>query len=122
MRHHRGIHSGIRPHKCPTCGKCFRDSYELKRHNFVHTRESSHQCNLCGKSFYGAYPLKRHMVQHSDDDPLTTLLERRKSGELVYKNQQSSGSNTLGSRINQSESSVQNNMDTIMNQGLCFQF
>lgn len=70
------------------------------------------------KASMGAYPLKCHMIQHSDDDTLATLTERRKSVHNQNKNPESSALNPLDTadqvkEHNVAPSSYNNNANNI---------
>lgn len=56
-----------RPHKCETCGRCFRNLYRLKSHMFTHSDEKPHKCEQCGKSFCYLRSLKDHLFLHTGE-------------------------------------------------------
>jgi uncharacterized Zn-finger protein len=36
--------------KCPVCGKCFAENFNMKVHLRVHTKDKPFSCKLCPKS------------------------------------------------------------------------
>ena len=58
--------SGVKPHKCPQCDKCFSQTGTLMRHKLSHAREDGEfACNLCVKTFTEALTLRSHQRMHS---------------------------------------------------------
>uniref|UniRef100_A0A1I8IBJ2 C2H2-type domain-containing protein n=1 Tax=Macrostomum lignano TaxID=282301 RepID=A0A1I8IBJ2_9PLAT len=55
------IHSGEKPHACPTCGRAFRQAANLKRHQAIHLQAKSHQCPACDKGFNRLCNLRLHI-------------------------------------------------------------
>lgn len=49
LNRHTRIHTGIRPHKCPYCGKEFIQGGGLKAHLFHHTGMNGFKCSVCDK-------------------------------------------------------------------------
>ncbi|XP_054272919.1 zinc finger protein 391-like [Macrosteles quadrilineatus] len=58
-----------RPHKCPTCGKSYKTSSNMKRHKLVHSGERPHKCSTCGKSFKSKVDMKKHTLVHISERP-----------------------------------------------------
>lgn len=61
---HKKIHSGIKPHQCPHCDKCFSEGPNMRRHiRLIH--QSDHvnriQCSDCQKTFTSKSNLKQHV-------------------------------------------------------------
>lgn len=58
--------SGERPFRCdhPSCGKTFTRNEELTRHKRIHTGLRPHACPRCGKRFGRKDHLKKHLKTH----------------------------------------------------------
>lgn len=48
---HSTLHTGVKPHKCDTCGKLFREKGPLREHKRIHTGAMPYTCQVCGKTF-----------------------------------------------------------------------
>ncbi|CAN7984314.1 unnamed protein product, partial [Ixodes hexagonus] len=61
LHRHTRIHTGIRPHKCPYCGKEFIQGGGLKAHMFHHTGTNGFKCSVCDKMFNRKARLDLHV-------------------------------------------------------------
>ena len=58
----KGVHEGLKSHKCDLCGKAFCDARYLKIHvTTVHEGKKNHKCDLCDKGFTQASSLNSHI-------------------------------------------------------------
>lgn len=64
------VHSDNREYECPVCGKCFKQSSQLRNHRVMHLNRKSNEvprwytsktCELCGKTYADSKCLKNHM-------------------------------------------------------------
>lgn len=64
------VHSENREYECPVCGKCFKQSSQLRNHRVMHLNRKSNEvprwytsktCELCGKTYADSKCLKNHM-------------------------------------------------------------
>lgn len=75
LKKHLHVHSGIKPHVCPICGKPFLQAYNMKEHMLIHDKKAKekskiHVCTFCDKAFAQKYMLKVHMQKnHSVVEP-----------------------------------------------------
>ncbi|XP_046602032.1 zinc finger protein 569 isoform X1 [Neodiprion lecontei] len=67
---HMRVHSENREYECPVCGKCFKQSSQLRNHRVMHLNRKSNEaprwytsktCELCGKTYADSKCLKNHM-------------------------------------------------------------
>ncbi|XP_029389051.1 zinc finger protein 845-like [Mus pahari] len=56
--------SGINPHSCRECRKCFNMYSGVSRHHRAHTRGKSYKCTHCSESFLHLSQLKLHYKIH----------------------------------------------------------
>ncbi|XP_015587714.1 zinc finger protein 845 [Cephus cinctus] len=70
MLTHLRVHSDNREYECPECGKCFKQSSQLRNHRVMHmdrkTSETqrwytSKTCEICGKTYADSKCLKNHI-------------------------------------------------------------
>ncbi|XP_077383859.1 uncharacterized protein LOC144022707 [Festucalex cinctus] len=60
---------GMKPHKCPECGKMFRHRSVLELHMRIHSKDKPYQCSVCGKGFRFSSYLQQHVIIHSGQKP-----------------------------------------------------
>ncbi|XP_008543116.1 zinc finger protein 28 homolog [Microplitis demolitor] len=67
---HMRVHSENRDYECPDCGKCFKQSSQLRNHRVMHLDRKSVEvprwytsktCEMCGKTYADSKCLKNHM-------------------------------------------------------------
>jgi hypothetical protein len=67
------VHTGTKPHACPTCGKRFTQISHVNHHvRTVHERverPKNHFCALCGKAFTNSSMLAKHAKTHTSERP-----------------------------------------------------
>ena len=51
--------------KCETCGKTFKENYELEIHIEEHDAVKKFKCEVCGKDFYLKWRLQKHTNLHT---------------------------------------------------------
>uniref|UniRef100_A0A1Q3EZX1 Putative c2h2-type zn-finger protein n=1 Tax=Culex tarsalis TaxID=7177 RepID=A0A1Q3EZX1_CULTA len=54
---------------CPSCGKAFKCSINLKTHMRVHTKERPYLCGYCPKTFAHLSDKRRHEITHTQNYP-----------------------------------------------------
>lgn len=62
------VHTGVRPHKCDTCGRSFQTRYTWKTHQRVHTKEKPYKCSICHECFAYKCLLKSHLEKYHSDE------------------------------------------------------
>lgn len=64
------IHTGEKPHKCPTCFKGFREQSDLRKHKKVHIYGNKYfECRVCSRS-YQSYKANKCYYCDGDDEDL----------------------------------------------------
>lgn len=63
---HQRVHSGLKPLKCPICGKGFSESSNLSKHKRTHEVKGRFTCTAagCDRNFHRQDQLRRHMKTH----------------------------------------------------------
>jgi len=66
---HQRVHSGLKPLKCPVCGKGFSESSNLSKHKRTHEVKGRFTCTVpgCDRNFHRQDQLRRHMKTHQKD-------------------------------------------------------
>lgn len=66
---HQRVHSGVKPLKCPVCGKGFSESSNLSKHKRTHEVKGRFTCTVpgCDRNFHRQDQLRRHMKTHQKD-------------------------------------------------------
>ncbi|KAI8802666.1 hypothetical protein BJ742DRAFT_683894 [Cladochytrium replicatum] len=69
LKSHLRSHATERAYQCNMCEAAFRRSHDLKRHHrSLHTQVKPFGCDLCDKRFSRMDALKRHTRRHMDGD------------------------------------------------------
>lgn len=66
-----GLHSYLRPHKCPNCNFASKNKKDLRRHVMTHTNEKPFPCKLCGQRCRANRPL---LPRHSKEPTASLTL------------------------------------------------
>ncbi|XP_056229411.1 hypermethylated in cancer 1 protein isoform X3 [Seriola aureovittata] len=59
-----GIGEMIRPYRCSTCDKSYKDPATLRQHEKTHWLTRPYPCSICGKKFTQRGTMTRHMRSH----------------------------------------------------------
>ncbi|XP_006007480.1 hypermethylated in cancer 1 protein isoform X2 [Latimeria chalumnae] len=54
----------IRPYRCSSCEKCYKDPATLRQHEKTHWLTRPYPCSICGKKFTQRGTMTRHMRSH----------------------------------------------------------
>ncbi|XP_053144392.1 zinc finger protein 397-like isoform X2 [Hemicordylus capensis] len=65
---HQTMHTGVKPYKCPQCGKSFARRDNVRQHQMIHG-EKPYKCLECGKRFCRTDKLHRHQRTHKEHKP-----------------------------------------------------
>ncbi|KAK3909406.1 Zinc finger protein 304 [Frankliniella fusca] len=66
---HENKHQGLRPHKCPHCGKTFERATTLIQHKLIHKAEKKFECKECPYKTHRRAALLVHQRVHSNERP-----------------------------------------------------
>jgi DNA-directed RNA polymerase subunit RPC12/RpoP len=75
LKSHMKIHADVKPYKCPTCGKAFRDKRSLEPHKASHIQNPDRiwwqmgprKCEYCPKEFLSKHQYLRHLLIHTKE-------------------------------------------------------
>lgn len=70
-QHNKSFHSGVKPYKCPRCGKRFPDADHYNAHLAKHSGDKPYKCDACPKAFNHKTDLRRHACLHTDMRPFS---------------------------------------------------
>lgn len=86
---HQRVHSGLKPLKCPVCGKGFSESSNLSKHKRTHEVKGRFTCIVpgCDRNFHRQDQLRRHMKTHSKEGDTKSLEMLEASLEAVFEQQ-----------------------------------
>lgn len=64
---HQRVHTGVKPLRCPICGKGFSESSNLSKHKRTHEVKGRFNCTFkgCDRNFHRQDQLRRHMKTHT---------------------------------------------------------
>lgn len=83
---HQRVHSGLKPLKCPICGKGFSESSNLSKHKRTHEVKGRFTCTVhgCDRNFHRQDQLRRHMKTHQKDiDSRPSLMSDASAEEVI---------------------------------------
>ncbi|KAE8622251.1 hypothetical protein XENTR_v10005160 [Xenopus tropicalis] len=60
----QGLSDMIRPYRCSSCDKSYKDPATLRQHEKTHWLTRPYPCNICGKKFTQRGTMTRHMRSH----------------------------------------------------------
>ncbi|XP_031632433.1 zinc finger protein 177-like isoform X2 [Contarinia nasturtii] len=81
--HKLAIHSSVKPHSCPTCGKAFALRGNLTVHMRTHTSVKPFECNICQKKFHDSGGLKRHHLTHQRGNETNPNIDQILSAQII---------------------------------------
>uniref|UniRef100_A0A8C0ERA7 C2H2-type domain-containing protein n=1 Tax=Bubo bubo TaxID=30461 RepID=A0A8C0ERA7_BUBBB len=64
LRQHEKTHLGLKPFACDACGMRFTRQYRLTEHMRIHSGEKPYECQVCGGKFAQQRNLISHMKMH----------------------------------------------------------
>ncbi|GCB85120.1 hypothetical protein scyTo_0025727 [Scyliorhinus torazame] len=59
-----GVAELLRPYRCSSCEKCYKDPATLRQHEKTHWLSRPYPCSICGKKFTQRGTMTRHMRSH----------------------------------------------------------
>ncbi|XP_029134442.2 gastrula zinc finger protein XlCGF57.1 [Labrus bergylta] len=71
LQNRAGFQTGVKPFKCPICGKRYPQKISLTKHMKRHSEGTCFSCSVCKKSFPWRGELVRHMRIHTGEKPFS---------------------------------------------------
>jgi uncharacterized Zn-finger protein len=93
---HQRVHSGLKPLKCPVCGKGFSESSNLSKHKRTHEVKGRFTCIVpgCDRNFHRQDQLRRHMKTHQKEGDSRSYEILEASLEAAFEQQAQESSQT----------------------------